>query len=468
MISAGAGGRPWTGLRGPLTGDPLATQLFPLLPDEVRWGLDRTERLLARVGSPHKGLPVLHVAGTNGKGSVARIWAAILEEAGFRVGMYTSPPLLSFRERILVDGAPLSDEFLGDMAGELRSHLVKLAPSPFEAFTVLALLAFRRLEVDLAVMEVGMGGRLDATNVVEPILTAVTNVTLEHQAMLGASLGAIAKEKAGILKSGVPAYTASETPEVLRVLAEEAATLGVPLTRVSPFPGEVSLEGIRCVAPTRWWGDLHLRSPLLGRHQLQNLALAVRSLEALPPRLLPSRRAVVAGVARARVPGRLQVEEEAPRQWLLDVAHNPAGAVALADAVRSLPLADPRVGVVGILADKEWRVMLETLAEVLERILLVVPPSAPFRRRWDPEAVAASLSDAVRERVEIFAGGETDVPDPQPSLEDIMNRALERARSLTSHGGTVVVTGSFPMVGDVLRVLGRIPDDALPPAADSR
>lgn len=467
MSSAGAGGLPWTGLRGPLTGDPLAAQLFPLLPDQVRWGLDRTERLLARVGSPQKGLPTLHVAGTNGKGSVARIWAAILEEAGFRVGLYTSPPLLSFRERILVDGVPLTDEELGEMAGELRSHLVKLAPSPFEAFTVLSLMAFRRMEVDLAVMEVGMGGRLDATNVVEPVLTAVTNVTLEHQAMLGSSIQAIAKEKAGILKSGVPAYTAAENPEVLRVLTEEAASHGVPLTRVSPVAGQVSLEGLRCVVRTRRWGDLHLDSPLLGRHQLMNIALAVRSLEALPPRFLPSRRAVESGVARAQVPGRLQLEAEPPRTWLLDVAHNPAGASALVEAVRSFPLAEPRVGVVGILADKEWPLMLEVLAGVMDRILLVVPPSAPVGRRWDPAAVVQTLPEAVRERVELFGDGVGEVPALDPALEAAMARALERARAFTSEGGTVVVTGSFPVVGDVLRALDRIPAEALPPSADS-
>lgn len=455
MSPGGAGDPPRAGLRGPLTGDPLAARLFPLLPDQVRWGLDRTERLLSRVGSPHRGLPVLHVGGTNGKGSVARIWAAILQQAGLKVGLYTSPPLLSFRERILVDGAPLPDEVLEELAGELRSHLVKLSPSPFEAFTALSLLAFRRMEVQIAVLEVGMGGRLDATNVVDPILTVVTNVTLEHQAMLGSSLVAIAREKAGILKPGIPVYTACDDPAVLMVLAEEAAARGAPLTRIPPLDGDVALDGVRGLLRTRRWGELHLHSPLLGRHQLQNVALAVRSLEALPPRFLPGRRAILAGVGLARVPGRLQVEEEPPRRWLLDVAHNPAGSLALAEALRTLPLAGPRVGVVGILADKAWGPMLETLATVLDRILLVVPPSAPPSRRWDPEEVAGTLPPSVQEKVEVFVA------------EGAFPAGLDRARALTTPGGTVVVTGSFHTVGDALRALDRIPAEALPPSADS-
>ncbi len=454
MIPSGAGGVPPAGLRGPLTGDPLAARLFPLLPDQVRWGLDRTERLLIRVGSPHRGLPILHVGGTNGKGSVARIWATVLQEAGFRVGLYTSPPLLSFRERILVDGVPLPDEFLEELAGELRSHLVKLAPSPFEAFTALSLLAFHREEVDMAILEVGMGGRLDATNVVEPILTAVTNVTLEHQAMLGPTLADIAREKAGILKPGVPAFTGTDDPEALRVLVEEAAARGAPMFRILPPPGRVSLEGIELELRTRRWGTLALRSPLVGRHQLRNVALAVRALEALPPRFLPSRRAVVEGVARARIPGRMQVEADPPRRWVLDVAHNPAGVASLVETLADLPLEGPRVGVVGILADKAWREMLVHLGTALDRILLVVPPSAPPGRRWSPEEVLASLPPELRHRTEVPGGG-------------ALEAALAAARERTAGGGTVVATGSFPVVGDVLRALDRIPAEALPPAPRS-
>ncbi len=472
MIPSGAGGVPRAGLRGPLTGDPLAARLFPLLPDQVRWGLDRTERLLVRVGSPHRGLPVLHVGGTNGKGSVARIWATVLQEAGFRVGLYTSPPLLSFRERILVDGAPLPDELLEELAGELRSHLVKLAPSPFEAFTVLSLLAFHREEVDLAVMEVGMGGRLDATNVVEPILTAVTNVTMEHEAILGPTLADIAREKAGILKPGVPAFTATDAPDALRVLVEEAAARGVPLARVPSPSGTVSLEGIQMQLRTRRWGTLALRSPLVGHHQLRNVALAIRSLEALPPRFLPSRRAVEEGVARARIPGRMQVEAEPPRRWVLDVAHNPAGVAALVETLAGLPLEGPRVGVVGIMEDKAWGEMLARLGPSLDRILLVVAPSAPPARRWDPGAVRASLPEDLREWTELPGAPGRGLDDAQHGgrggdAGEALAAALARARDLTAAGGTVVVTGSFPVVGDVLRALDRIPAEALPPAPRS-
>jgi len=450
-----------TGSRGPLTGDPLAARLFPPLPDQVRWGLERTERLLARVGHPQEGLPVLHVAGTNGKGSVARLWATVLQSAGFRVGLYTSPHLLSFRERILVNGEPLPDEFLEESAGELRTHLVKLAPSPFEAFTALSFLAFRRMAVDVAVVEVGMGGRLDATNVVSPILTAVTNVSLDHQQMLGATVRDIAREKAGILKAGVPAFTAAQDEDAIQVLREEAAALGVPLTRVLPAEGTATLEGVRLELKTRHWGDLELVCPMLGAHQIQNLSLAVRSLEALPPRFLPSRRAVLEGVAKTRVPGRLQREAEPPRDWLLDVAHNPAGASVLAESLRVLPFQTPRIGLIGVLSDKDSAGMLEHYASVLDRLLLLVPPSAPPGRQWDPEEASRSLPEGLRERVEVIRA------EASESLAEALDRAMGRARSWTSTGGTVVVSGSFAIVGDVLRALQRIPEEALPPLSES-
>jgi len=432
----------------------------------VIWGLDRMQRILAAVGSPHRAYPALLVGGTNGKGSVAHVWARVLHAAGFRVGLYTSPHLVHFRERIQVEGEPLPDAFLEEVADELRSPLVKRQPSFFEATTALALTAFARAEVEVAVLEVGMGGRLDAVNVVEPILCAVTNVGLDHQEMLGATHAEIAREKAGIFRSGVPAFTAASHPDALRVLAQEAAARGVPLARIAPALGRTVAGGAADgPAPmnelrlrTRTWGELELRTPLLGAHQRTNVALAVRALEGLPPRLIPPRRAVVEGVAAARVPGRLQLEEEGPRRYLLDVAHNLEGVETLVAALEELAgaaegaVAAPWVAVVGILADKPVDAMLHALAPAVDRVILTVPPSAPASRRWDAEAVAARFEAA---RLEIMPTEGEPLTTPPFEAVPRLEEALERARALTDTGGTVVVTGSFLTVGGALVALGR-------------
>jgi dihydrofolate synthase / folylpolyglutamate synthase len=378
---------------------------------------------------------------------VARIQAGILEAAALRTGLYTSPHLVSFRERILVDGRPLPDPFLEGCARDLRPHLEKHAPSFFEAATVLAFLAFARSGVEVAVVEVGLGGRLDATNVVSPAVVAITNVTLEHRDMLGDTVEAIAREKAGILKPGVPAFTAEEDPRVLEVLRAEAEARGTSLQVVPPPPAASGPEGGRFILATEAWGELELATPLLGRHQLRNTALAVRAMEVLGPELRPGADAVREGVARTRVPGRLQVEREGAVTWILDVAHNPAGVRSLVEALEELSPPAPRVGVVGILADKAWPGMLDELAAALDRIVVTVPDSAPRSRRWDPDVAAAHL-------------GEGGIPVPG------LGSALERARRLAQPGGTVVVTGSFHTVGDALRELGWTPREALPPSGD--
>jgi dihydrofolate synthase / folylpolyglutamate synthase len=433
---------------GPPQGDPLWARLFPPLPGVVKWGLERTERLLAGVGDPHRAYPVLHVGGTNGKGSVARIWSGILRAAGLRTGLYTSPHLISFRERIQVDGASLPDSLLEQWAMELRPLILEASPSSFEASTAFAFLALARAEVDVAVVEVGLGGRLDSTNVVSPVVSAITNVAVEHREMLGETVEEIAREKAGIMKPGTPTFTAEDDPRVLEIFAREAERLGVPLVRVPAPGGTVGLDGSRFELETGSWGRLELASPLLGRHQLRNVALAVRALEALPPRLPVSAGAVVEGILGTRVPGRLQVEREGERIWLLDVAHNPAGMASLTAALGELELPSPRVGLVGILGDKAWDEMVPELARGVDLLVLTVPESAPPDRRWDPQRAGELVP---RGRVRVI-----------PSFP----AAMEAAREASGARGTVVVAGSLSTVGDALRHLDRIPPDALPPPFD--
>jgi dihydrofolate synthase / folylpolyglutamate synthase len=433
----------------PWVPDTLQGRLFPSLPTEVQWGLARTDGLLAAVGRPLSGTPILHVGGTNGKGSVARIWASILEKAGLRTGLYTSPHLISFRERILVDGRPLPDEVLEECAAELRPRVLRDGASWFEATTALAFLALERAGVEVAVVEVGLGGRLDATNVITPVLTAITNVAVEHRDMLGDTPAAIAREKAGILKAGVPAFTASNDGEVLEALRAEAATNGTPLFRVGDPPGEVSLAGVRLSLSTRRWGRLDLASPLVGRHQLANIALAVRSIESLPPRIPVPARAVIDGVAAVRAPGRFQVEHDGAGMWIFDVAHNPPAMAALTSTLDRVDAPRPRVALVGMLSDKDHAASLSLLASAVDRIILTVGPSTPEARRWDPAAGLDQLSDEVEARV---------IPD--------FALAVEAARTTVLSGGCGIVTGSFHTVGGALAALDRVPREALPVALD--
>lgn len=401
------------------------------------------ERMLSALGNPHRSFPVLHVGGTNGKGSVARIWAGILRAAGFRTGLYTSPHLVSFRERILVDGLPIPDPLLEEWSRDIRPLLHREAPSYFEAATLLAFHAFAREQVEVAVVEVGLGGRLDATNVVSPVVTAITNVAWDHADLLGGTLERIAREKAGILKPGVPAFTTCDDPALLAVLVEEAAERGAPLRRVPLPTTRVGLDGSRLRIESARWGGLELVSPLCGEHQGRNIALAVRSLEALPPRLPVSAAAVREGVLRTRVPGRFQLEMEGERHWIFDVAHNSHGVRALVNTLGWGRPPFPRVGIVGVLADKNWEDMLPPLLEILDLLILVTPDSAPSDRRWDPNSALGHL------------------PEGKGVVASSMEEGFEIARQRSGPAGTVVVTGSTYTVGDGLRLLGRIPLEAL-------
>lgn len=427
----------------------LLRELFPRLGGGIRWGLDRTRRLLAAVGDPHLMYPVLHIGGTNGKGSVAATAAAILRAGDRRVGLYTSPHLCTFRERIRIEGMAISEAALLDAAERLRPEIEREAATFFEATTAIAFLALAQAGVEVAVIEVGLGGRLDSTNVVAPISTAVTNVAMDHAEYLGDSLEAIAAEKAGILKQGVPAVTAESDPVVLRVLRESAAVVDARLDVFSAAEIRdlrLGVDGTRFSIDSGW-GELNLHTPLIGEHQAVNTALAVRLLEPLTGELRPTRESVQAGVVATRWPGRLQRERFDGIDWYLDVAHNPAGVVALTEAIARLGPRRPLVAVVGILGDKDWTAMLPPIAAAVDALVLSVPATAPPGRVWNPALAAerAGLADAV----------------VIPSFE----QALRRARDLAGHGGSVLVTGSFHTVGDALAMLGLAPDGLDPELA---
>jgi len=392
-----------------------------LQPLAMRFGLERMERALAALGHPERRYAVLHVAGTNGKGSTCAMAAAALRAAGHRVGLYTSPHLVRFHERIAVDGAPIDDGALAARVEEVR----RACPwhdegrederlTYFEFATLLGLIEFAAQGVQVAVVEVGLGGRWDATNAVSPTVTAVARIGLDHTQLLGDTVELVAREKAGIFKPGVPAVVHADQPGgALEVLREEAARRGAPFT----------------VAPAAWDGPIGLAGP----HQRTNAALAAAALRALDARgVRAPEDAIAEGIARARWPGRL----EEVGGVLLDGAHNPQGAAALADGLRALHPGRPVELVFGVLADKDHAGMLAALAPAVRRVHVLAPNSPRARPAADVEALARSL------------GVRADV---HPDLAD----ALACARTAAADGGIVCVAGSLYLVGEARERLGR-------------
>lgn len=422
--------------------DPLVGRLFPPLATGVHWGLERTERALEALGDPHRAYPTLHVGGTNGKGSVTSMTAAVLQAAGHRTGCYTSPHLCSFRERILIGGRPLTEDRILGYAEEVRDPIVRFGLTFFEAITVLCMHSFAREEVVVGVLEVGLGGRLDATNVLRPEVTAVTNVAFDHSDYLGETLAEIAAEKAGIMKPGVPFVTAERDPAILELFGELGRKVGAAVTRVSPESlrdVRVSTHGTEMTVTRPNRADLQIATPLVGRHQAMNAGLAVEILDHLGDDLRPSSDEIVAGMAAVEYHGRDEVVVVDGQTWLFDVAHNTAGMQSLVDTIDRLELPRPLVAIVGVLGDKDWRSMLPPLLSRADAAILTQPPSAPRERRWDPAAAADQVESLTHVRV----------------VQDFV-QAVDRARGRAGTG-TIVATGSVHTVGSAMNLLGIDP-----------
>lgn len=383
-------------------------------PQKIRPGLARTRALLAALGNPQSTFRTLLVGGTNGKGSVAAAAASILETAGLRVGLTTSPHLVRVNERVRLAGVDVSDAAL-DSALSLVAAVSgedALRPTYFEALVVAACELFRRARVEVGVVEVGIGGRLDATNVLEPEVSVVTNVDADHLETLGPSLADVAREKAGILRRGQPALTAA-TGEALHVLRVEAARSGARLVEVPPSAA---------------WDDV---SPLPGAHQRGNLALAVAAARAFAPL---DEATVRRGISAIRWPGRLQtVPRPGRRPLLVDGAHNPAGAAALAAHLDAAGLSGHVDLVFGALGDKAVGEMFGPLGARARRVVLVGPASP---RAIPPDALAARL-------------GREDLPRATSLAEAL--RALEAV------GGAapILVAGSLVLAGEALALVER-------------
>jgi dihydrofolate synthase/folylpolyglutamate synthase len=361
---------------------------------EVKPGLARVAALLERLGHPERAYPAVHVAGTNGKGSVVAMLDAVLRCAGYRVGRYTSPEVVDFRDRIVVDGRWLSEEAWADGVERLAPILEGMddEPAQFEAITALAFDAFARASVDLAVVEVGLGGRFDATNVVRPVLSILTNVALDHTALLGDSIERIAWEKVGIAKPGVPLLIGPLASEALGVAEAEARAVGTRIVRSSTVdvsPEDSSGETARYrVVDGR---SMRIELALLGGYQLENLRIVLRAIELLREGGFDVPDGAIAeGLRTVSWPGRFEVVRREPTV-ILDGAHNEAGARALAaDIARFAGGRSRRRLLFGAFADKDVAGMLRALAPLVSRVALA-PPASP---RALPVAELERLAEA--------------------------------------------------------------------------
>jgi dihydrofolate synthase/folylpolyglutamate synthase len=406
----------------------------------VNLGLGRITELLRRLGDPHRRLRVIHIGGTNGKGSTTAMVAAILQAAGYRVGAFTSPHLISYTERYVINGEAIGEGRLADLIWALRPELEAMVregwehPTEFEVCTAIAFLYFLEEGVDFLVLEVGMGGAIDSTNVVRPLVAVITNVSLDHIEYLGPTVVEIARVKAGIIKEGVPVVTGAQGA-ALEVIAGVAREKEAPLyllgRDVTWRPVSFSLEG-QIFDLTGLRGHYEeLRLPLVGRHQLANAAAAVAAVEllAMDGHAAVTERAIREGLARTSWPGRFEVVSREPLV-ILDGAHNHEGARFLREALgQYLPERDV-IFVIGMLGEKEREKVAQELAPAA-RAVVVTRPNSPRAGAW------AELAEAVRP----YCPAVEVVEDPW--------RAVGRALEMAGPRDAVVVTGSLYTVGEV-------------------
>jgi dihydrofolate synthase / folylpolyglutamate synthase len=406
----------------------------------MRPGLERIEGLLGALGHPETRFTLVQVGGTNGKGSVAATLATILKSAGRRVGLYTSPHLVSFRERVRVDGEAISEDAVADGVDALGTLVTRFDATMFEAATALALDHFARERVDVAVLEVGLGGRLDATTVGTPVATILSRIDMDHEAILGHTLTAIGGEKAAIIRAGL-ALAAAQAPEVTEIIVRQAVAAGVPLLlegrdlHVTVETRSLRGQRITCRGP-----DWHLEGldlALLGTYQPSNALLAVTAARHLGA----AEAAIRAGLQRVRWPGRFQVIGEPPR-LVLDAAHNPAGARALASSLREYFPGEPLTLVVGILRDKDAAGILSALTPLARRLILT---RAANPRAAAPEALRSLVSPTV------------PVVETATSVAEALAMATTRPAT-----PLVCVAGSVALVGEALAHLGGGTDKPCP------
>lgn len=421
----------------------------------IKPGLSRITTLLEHLGNPHHKVRFVHLAGTNGKGSTAVMLASILREAGYRVGLYTSPYLLSFTNRMAVNGDDIKKDDLIELVDQVRPLVEKISGDPelgamteFEVVTTLALTYFSRANLDLVVLETGLGGRLDATNVVDPLLSVITNVSLEHTDVLGDTVEKIAKEKAGIIKPGRPLLTAAEDPRVLEILKDKCSVQNSMFYRVhAPLDGgtndvkrnpgaalqEISPEG----QYFEYRGSLlnldRVFIPLRGAYQVTNAATALAALELLEKEgfdVIESE--LRSGLEKTVWPGRLELLSKNP-DLIMDGAHNPAAIESLARSLPDYFKYSQLILLVGVMADKDIPAMLKEILPLADKVVFSRPV---LPRAADPRDLAS------------VATGQLGFGKEHYIIND-HGAALEKALELAGPEDAVLVTGSLYTVSDV-------------------
>jgi len=423
----------------------------------AKFGLANTFKLAALAGNPQNRLRFIHVAGTNGKGSTCALLESIYRAAGLRVGLFTSPHLVAFGERIQVNRHPISGRDIGRLVAQMQAlleegwgtsalgahssglvpdaevggpanpHSAAEHPTFFEVVTIMALRYFAAQECDLVIWETGLGGRLDATNIVTPLASVITNIQYDHQKWLGETLASIAGEKAGIIKPGIPVVTAAEGEEVLQVIAETARRQEAPLTTL----GRAEMD--RAPLDT-------IQLPLLGQHQRMNAAVALATVRLLTSQIPVNDDTIRAGLSRVHWAGRLQlVTRPTGQKILLDGAHNVSGAGILTAAVKEyFPSAKPTL-VLGILRDKDWPGMCEILAPLADHILLVPVPS-------ERSATPQELGEVCRRA------------NPEALITECSS--LREALAATTKDAFLTVAGSLYLIGEAMELLHLSPAKA--------
>lgn len=406
-------------------------------------GLETMQYLLRLIGDPQRSLRFIHIAGTNGKGSVAAMIHAVLARAGYKTGLYTSPHLVSFCERFQINGQPIAEADAVRLVEQLKpffetvaAHPEFHAPTFFEAVTAVALQYFCEQKVDVVVWETGLGGRLDATNVVTPIASVITNIAFDHTQYLGETLPEITGEKCGIIKPGVPVVTAATSEEVLRVIRGTTIAQGCPLTIVGQDVHATRLsedeqgQRVELTGTRQDYGPVTI--PLLGGHQTVNCATAIAALEASG--LPVTRQQVLKGLSQTTWPGRFQIVNRNPTV-VLDGAHNAAAAERLGATLRERCAGQKLTLILGVLRDKNYDQMCQILAPLAERILCVPVKS---ERTCDPDQLARWCM-AANPRLKITVAG---------------NLAEAYAQARSEKAEAIVITGSLFLVGEALDQLG--------------
>jgi len=427
-----------------------------------KFDLEHMRLLLQAMDHPERRFPSVLIAGTNGKVSTAATLASILRASGVKTGLYTSPHLVRINERIRINGKEIGDDDFAELHGKIDRAAETLVekkelpwhPSFFEMMTAIAFEYFSREQVDLAVLEVGMGGRLDATNVVEPRVSVITDISLDHQKFLGNTVSEIAREKAGIIRRGGPVVTLPQQPEANDVIGNAILEMEARAVNAVPFVPPVSPGSFEYLVPsTEQNGSRHLyrypvqvmgeqilvETPLVGRHQLRNVALAIAAAEELNRQGFSSIKAksIESGIRETHWPGRFQVIAARPGwpEIVIDVAHNPAGAWALRSALSERYEDRPLIFVFGAMRDKAISEMTEILFPLADRVIATRPGNP---RAASPEEIQQA---GARTGVDIDA------------VEDVEG-AVELARLLAKAGTVVVITGSIYLVGEVMSIVG--------------